>query len=147
MRWLRLVKLEGDTAHVAPVPGRRDVMKFLTERQKGQLVELLRPIVNRPIRIQLDAAAPTASAGDAAMAGDDGPPAEDETAGVPRLTPRQALSLPLVKQVMDVFDADLVEVRPAPKAAAPPAETSPSSRSGGSADDLPDESPLDDTDV
>lgn len=118
IRWLRLVQLDSDCAHVAAVPGRREVMKFLTDRQKGQLAELLRPILGRPVRIQLEDPPPVpAEVDEPAAAG------QDVTPAGPRLSPRQALSLPLVRQVLEMFDADLVEVRPAPTNTPPAPET------------------------
>jgi len=118
VQWLRLVRLDERTAHLEAAPGRRDVMKFLTERQKTQLSDLLRPIVGRGLRIELEQSQPMTTA-EEASAHATTEKEEDES----RMTPRQALALPLVKQVMAVFDADIVQVRPADRGdSKPPAE-------------------------
>ncbi len=73
------------------------MVKFLTNRQKNQLADLLAPIVGRPLSVELTDAASEPGTDL------DHPTTADQT---------QALAMPLVRQVMELFDADVVGIRP-----------------------------------
>ena len=99
LRFLRLEKLEQAIATLKAVPGHGEVARFLTDRQKQQLTDLLSQVAQRKLSIRLlgdddEAAAPRRSAADVS----------DPTAH------EKALSLPLVKKVMEVFETDLIDV-------------------------------------
>lgn len=107
LSWIRSIKvrkLEYDVLHLGIEPGRSDLAKFVGARQKQQLVDLLVPIVGRPIRIEIEP-----------------PSAEPVTELVNHLEPQgpldsdqrsTALGLPLVKMVTNQFDVSVIEVRP-----------------------------------
>ena len=98
LRFLRLDKLEQAIATLKAVPGHGEVAKFLTDRQKQQLTDLLSQVARRKLSIRLlgddEAAAPRRSAADVSN-----PTAHEK-----------ALSLPLVRTVMEVFETDLIDV-------------------------------------
>ncbi len=118
---MTLKSLDQGTATLEPLPGQRDVLKFAASPlRRDQLAGLLRQVLGRPVRVEITAPSSSA-AGDAPAA--KGPPSANAE--------RQAATLlPLVQQVMDVFDVTIVGVRPegqtpAPQPAAEPAAPSP----------------------
>jgi len=98
---LQLTGLDKRVAHVAAAPGKREVLRFFSDRQKNQLADLLRDITGQRYTIQLDQPA-NATAATATPTTPDRPTSQQR---------REALSLPLVKQILDLFDAELVDVR------------------------------------
>jgi hypothetical protein len=105
---LQVTGLDGDTVNLVTQPGQRDLLAFITESRKAQLADLITTVAGKRIRVALSAAQQDHAASDLAAA-----PAS--AAGAARALNRQeqarALELPLVKQVMQVFDgATLVGV-------------------------------------
>jgi len=134
MAWARsmsVAELTGDTLRVAMNPGHRDLAGFVTDAKRAQLTELLQSVTGRRLRITMSAAASgvvsagasasaagvsgggasggSASGGGASGGGEfESAPAEPGAAtagGSPSDSQRtKALDLPLVKQVIEVFD-------------------------------------------
>lgn len=102
IRALQLVRLDNQTAHVVAALGKRDVLKFLSDRQKGQLADLLFDLTHQRFRVELDQSAQEDSASAALRA---------SSTMANHTARREAMSLPLVKQVLDVFDAEVIDVR------------------------------------
>lgn len=125
MAWaghLTLRALEGQVAHIAALPGHRDMIGFMSPDRRKQLGEMLRSVLGRPVRVEVDASpvVQNPDAGDEAHAGvrSNGSVARNGSGvgGASRHMPTQAeraeiMDLPLVKQVMEVFDVTLVGVR------------------------------------
>ncbi len=111
MNWVRALELrryEGGVAQIAVLPGQRDLARFATTAAcQDQLARLLTTIAGRPVRIDL-AASPSGAPPSELAAPDADSTANDSKPG---LSAQQAMALPLVKQVMEVFDVTLVEVR------------------------------------
>jgi len=104
MSWVRslnLEKLKAGRAYVAPMPGRRELTKFLTPQRCEQLGEVFRKVLGRPVRVEI--ADPT---GPPPPHADKTPPAGDQ------IDHAKAVSLPTVRQVLDHFNAIVVEARP-----------------------------------
>jgi len=109
-RHLTLRELDGETARVAVMPGQRDIHGFVNTRRREQLAALLKPIIGRPIRVELDSAP---------VSGDDAPPMPRSGRGaaaggreqLSQADRARVMELPLVKRVMEVFDATLMDVR------------------------------------
>ena len=123
-RGLTLRHLDETTARVAPLPGRRELAAFVDEKRRGQLADLLKPLLGRPVRVEIEAGDSTGLAG---VGGGVGQGGLASNAGLPRnggagtrAERDLAMGWPLVKQVMEVFDATLIDVRSV-LAAAPPA--------------------------
>ena len=113
MTWVRsmaLVELAGDTLRLALQPGHRDLAGFVTDARRQQLARLLESATGRRLRIAVDAP----SACDASDSGLRTPDSGLSRSGPVTISSEQraeALDLPLVKQVTDVFrDASLVRV-------------------------------------
>ena len=104
LRWLRLTQLDEQVAHLSPLPGRRDVLKFLTDRQKDQLTELLATIVGRRLRVELEADS-TGTDSDSATGS-----ADFLSAQMTADDQRKAMGHPLVQQILQQFDADIIAV-------------------------------------
>ncbi len=103
---LSLARLDDRTAVVALLPGKRDMQKFVAaDRQREQLADLFKKVLGRPVRIEVEAAA-----GGAAPATTTGNLAAAARAG--RTEREEAMALPLVKEVLGVFEAALVETYP-----------------------------------
>lgn len=109
MKALLLRRYDSGVALVAAPPGRRDLQRFLNGIGRDQLARQLTAIVGRPVKVEIEA--PADAQPDLTPApGSQGPSVM-----------QQAMTLPLVKQVMDVFDVTLVEARPDAPPAAPDA--------------------------
>ncbi len=127
MRWieaLALVRLDDRAAHLSLLPGKRDMQRFVAgPRQREQLAELFRGVLGRPVRVEVDMGA-AGSAG-SANAGNFGAAAVAPGGPVRhgRGDREESLALPLVREVMETFDAVLIESRSA--AAPPPAPVLP----------------------
>ncbi len=133
---LQLVKADAQTVWLGPGDGPRDLMKFITAQKNAreQLAGFFQQVLGHPLRIEWLPSAPAGSGRVSTMPVGSTPPSttgvtsaanmhpQPVSAGVPRgvipsagssLSDRQAaMRLPLVKQVMDLFDATIVEVRP-----------------------------------
>lgn len=110
--WIRsftLQSLEQDVAKLEVRPGERDMLKFVTPERRTTLAQMLGRIVGRPVRVEIESPA-AGSQMDRSAAADAsrGPRAQD------------AIALPLVREVMDLFDATIVDVRRADEANAAP---------------------------
>lgn len=97
-------------------PGHNDLVAFATEERLRPLVDDLAAILGRRVRVTMESSAP---------ARQDGEPGQGSAApSAPANLRRQAMGLPLVKKLFDVFsDASLIDVRPEPQpdeAPAPP---------------------------
>lgn len=103
MKSFELTRIDGRTAWIRSTVG-RDMTKFVTDRQRGQIAALLQSIVGDKLDIRVEKT--SSASGDAS-------PQENlsETQPQKRLTHNDAMDLPLVKQVMDIFDAQIVNVR------------------------------------
>ena len=117
----QLCRLEGRIAHVAPLPGHRDLLSFATQ-QRQRLADLLRACTGHPVEVRFvtDAAAtpprpdPGSEAASssrpdpAARPGGNGtsPPAGQPGGGA--VDQQTVMSLPLVRQVLERFDATLI---------------------------------------
>lgn len=113
MKALLLRRYDSGVALVAAPPGRRDLQRFLNGIGRDQLARQLTAIVGRPVKVEIEA--PADAQPDLTPApGSQGPSVM-----------QQAMTLPLVKQVMDVFDVTLVEARPDAPPAAPADATTP----------------------
>lgn len=141
MSWVRQltpIRADAQSLYIDTLPGNRDLRGFVDDRRLDQLATLLRPILGRPVRVRfvsgsdrntliepetVPAPPPldtqSASANRAATTGV--PPRRSD-----RTDFEKALQLPLVKQVLAVFEATLVDARPEPPA-----------RSGTAADSTP----------
>ncbi|MCE9592066.1 MAG: hypothetical protein K8S99_16280 [Planctomycetes bacterium] len=138
--WVRsftLRSLNEGVAHLAVRPGNRDMVSYATQRRED-LAQMLGRIVGRPVRVEIDAAvsAPPVSRDIDAPGGDaDDAPASTGPANSNPALPsdrgrrmQDAMALPLVREVMNLFDATIVEVRSAAEPApATPAPTPPTS--------------------
>ena len=126
-RHLALVRLDQSVVHVTPQPGHRDLIGFVNAHRRQQLAELIKPILGRPIRVELDTANMQASP-PLETAGGPHPPA-GHAPPQPHPTDRAAaMNLPLVQQVMAVFDVTIMNInhlRPNPS---PETQTQPHSK-------------------
>lgn len=119
MAWVRHLSLQSvddELARVATLPGRRDLAGFVTPQRRQQLAAMLQPILGRPVRVELDPAAITDDASDAASSPSPQPgaPSQRMPASISQSDRAKAMSLPAVKQVLELFDATLVSVRHQP---------------------------------
>ena len=53
-RQLSLKKIEANYAHVAPLPGKRDVVKFMTQSRRDELAGLISRALGRPVRVNVE---------------------------------------------------------------------------------------------
>ncbi|MCC7409204.1 MAG: DNA polymerase III subunit gamma/tau [Phycisphaeraceae bacterium] len=112
---LNLASFDGAVARLAPKPGHREIQKFVGERQRQQLAEMFQAAVGRSVRVEL--AMPPAGEVEA--------PAGHTSSAASQADRRRALDWPLVKGVLEHFDATLVGVRPAGAGQDQPAEAMP----------------------
>lgn len=118
MSWagnLELVRIDQNTAHVAARPGHRDLLAFVNAHRRQQLAQLIEPILGKPVQVEL-IVTPRAEAGDSLPQAQTLSPHPASATTASRRSPDQALgarakALPLVKQVQQVFDATLMDVR------------------------------------
>lgn len=96
---LQLVRIDGSDVHLSVRPGQRDLLRF-AQQQRERLAELMRSVLKRPVRVEI--AAPQHSA--------DAPPPPTSANG-DQLSQQEAMSLPLVRQVLEYFDATLVQAK------------------------------------
>jgi len=123
VRGLEMRSFDGRRAVVTPLPGQRDLGKFLNAQRCEQLAAMIGQVIRKPVKVEVDTdaagAAPPAGPGSGAAAE---PDARGPAAG-PVMDRQQALALPLVRQVLELFDATLIDV--APEQAQAPAPTPP----------------------
>lgn len=94
--------LEAGLCTIRPRPGQRDIGRFVGQRQRERLGGELTQLLQRPIRVELDAPKPSTHR----SADTPGRPATDAT------DRQKAIGLPLVRDVLDVFpDAVLMDTR------------------------------------
>lgn len=93
---MAIQQIKGRDVTVAMKPGNR---RYVTERQKTQLAQLLTKVLGHPVSVQI--AKRQASAQDAAEE-------QGSDAGISQR--QQAMQLPLVQQINEIFDVSLVEV-------------------------------------
>ncbi len=102
--YLRLNRLEDGVAWLSPAPGRRDVAAFAGEEsRRKQLASHLTELIGRPVRIRIES--------DSLEESDAGQPART-TPAANQIDRREAMNLPLVRKVLDVFpDATLISAQ------------------------------------
>jgi DNA polymerase-3 subunit gamma/tau len=151
---LSLARLDDRTAVVALLPGKRDMHRFVSaERQREQLADLFKKALGRPVRIEVESTGGPQTKGTTQGASHAAQHAPAHSGGAAlstqsiRTEREHALALPLVKEVLAVFEATLVETHlegktePAPAAVLPaiePASPSAQGLPGLDAMDLPD---------
>ena len=121
MRYVTLSRIEGDQAFLRIAPGHSEMVGFFTEVRLQQVSDLLMPITGKRLRVSLEAGN-TQNADDFDAGSQPGSPASPGSAGnsSAAVDRRKAMSLPLVKNVFEVFsDATLIDVRPERQPIAP----------------------------
>ena len=140
-RNLSLRKIDGPIAHLEAVSGRSDLKGFVNDQRRAQLAKLVEQVLGRPVRVTVDFSpslpsftppppksgrleSPPSSASRQhtrqnqepntyTHAGQTQPAIESSsTASLTQSVRDQAMKLPLVKQVLDVFDATIINVQP-----------------------------------
>lgn len=102
--------LEGGLCTIRPRPGQRDIGRFVGQRQRERLGGELTQLLQRPIRVELDAPQPSTHR----SVDSPGRPTSDPT------DRQKAIGLPLVRDVLDVFpDAVLMDTRREEESQAP----------------------------
>lgn len=100
---LELARLEGGQACLALKPGRRELYSFVAmPARKEQLANLLKSVLGRPVRVEI--LPPTADVNRGAAE------ASQAVQSQTKADWRTAAKLPMVQEVMEVFDAQIVEV-------------------------------------
>jgi hypothetical protein len=97
------------------------MVKFLTQPRRDQLAQLMQSVLGSPVRVEVETPAAGAQVDASAL---EGPPSGGGGGGRASAL-EQAMSLPLVKQVMELFDAQIVDVRPEAQAEEAPAAAGP----------------------
>ena len=125
---LRLQQFDGESAQLTTMPGRRELLRFVTPQRSEQLAQLFRQVLGRPVRVEIGSGGQSDHDADAesdpvAGAGAD-PHASSLSRSSDTVERGRALDLPLVRQVMEHFDASVVDARrkPATEGDAPPVE-------------------------
>lgn len=131
MSWVRQltpIRADAQSFYIDTLPGNRDLRGFVDDRRLDQLAALLRPILSRPVRVRFvsgsDRNTPIEPETAPATPTPDTPSAPANRAATTGVPPRRfdrtefekALQLPLVKQVLAVFEATLVDAHPEPPA-------------------------------
>lgn len=106
LSWIRtfaLKQLAGGVARLIAQPGHREIFKFVTDQRREQLSQIFGSVLGSPVKIEIEPpASPSAANSVTTSAG----PSSSQSAL------QQAMELPLVRQVMDLFDAQVVAVYP-----------------------------------
>ena len=107
---LQLTRLENGNAYLSPTPGHREVIGFANEARRKQLASHLAELIRQPVRIIIQ---PNVQDGEEASQQVDVPSDRVDTNDAMRqLDRRTAMSLPLVKKVLDIFpDATLLSAQ------------------------------------
>ena len=123
MSWVHsfsLKNLDRGVAQLVAEPGNREILKFVTPPRRDQLAALLATVIGKPIRVELELP-PTFPTIPPPKPGVEAPrnPAPGISPGTSPSPPadrtsrlQHAMALPLVKRVMEVFDAQIMDVRP-----------------------------------
>jgi len=121
MSWIRnlTVASVGDQTVRMRLPERRDLARFVGPNQKQQLGDLLQSLLGRRVRVEFVSSPQPDDPSFEAVTSDRDAASAREGAGESQgggSSPdrREALSLPLVKQVMQQFEVTLLDVRNAP---------------------------------
>lgn len=112
MAWvadLELKAMRGDAAHLQSRPGKRNVSRFARkDHQRQQVADILKQTLGRAVRVLIDEEF------------SDGPnqlqppgPETNQPADSYQDRRREAENLPIVQQVMETFDARVIDVREA----------------------------------
>ncbi len=120
MSWVRhldLLRLDDQTARVAPQPGHRDLASFIDARRCQQLADLFKTVIGRPVRVELEMTEARAASPGSEQPLNQPASRTQGSAPAPRRPVTQAdralaMAQPLVKQVMETFDASVVGVYP-----------------------------------
>lgn len=103
MSWAEALELRewsGAIVKVAAKSSRPDAIKTISPQRREQLAAVFTKLLGRPMQVELVVPAPPAGAAPADASG--------------RVsTKQQAMNLPIVRNVMEIFDATLIEFRPA----------------------------------
>ncbi len=123
-RHLALVGMDQTTAYIAARPGHRELTGFVDARRRQQLALLIEPVIGRAMHVELDATpqadpllSPTPS-GSGDQRGDTTAPSQRSGQTIRS----EVMGLPLIKQVLELFDATLTDVHRSPSQASPPHE-------------------------
>lgn len=101
LRYVQLDRLDAERATLRIVPGHREVYGFATDNRLAQIARVIQDVTGRRLRVTLDRDTP---AGDAGAETSNAAPAGSER--------REAMGLPLVRQVLEIFpEASLIDVR------------------------------------
>ena len=121
MSWAEALDLRewsGALVKVGAKTGRQDALKTISPQRRDQMATVLSKLLGRPMQVELVMPPPPA--------GPSGPMPGSPVNGMPSgpsgstgtlppggrvSTKQQAMNLPLVRSVMDVFDATLIEFR------------------------------------
>ena len=100
LKGMQVVSLQGGNLKLTVAAGQRDMIKFVNDARRQQLAELVGSILGRRIRVE--------------VAARDEPAVEPATPkrGVDAEGRKKAMELPLVKQLDQVFEITLIDVRP-----------------------------------
>ena len=94
---LALNEIDRDTVYLTTVPGRRDLVRFITAQRRQQLADLLGRVLHRPVQVEIghhQKLEPVTKSD------------RDQ-----RIDQRVVMALPTVREVMQHFDASLVDVQ------------------------------------
>lgn len=123
MAWVRHlapVRMDLTAIHIAALPGHREVMGFVNAHRRQQLADLFKVIVGRPLCVELDAGAVSEEQNPSINSAVNNVIQGKAVSSPNRLVTEddraEVMSLPLVKQVVEVFDATLVAVQRVAKA-------------------------------
>jgi hypothetical protein len=128
VRGLTPQRLDGGTIHVAPAPGRRDLLKFMTSQRREQLGQMLGQILGRPLRVQM-------ASGSSPAPGRPAGPAPRARPAASEQERQEAMNLPLVRDLLEAFDVTLVDVGRAPDREAGSAAPPPTDEADGEDDE------------
>jgi hypothetical protein len=113
---LRLSRFDGDSAHLTTVPGRRELLRFVTPQRSEQLAQLFRQVLGRPIRVDVGVSTGDGAESDGAARVGSDPSGSGASSDRDTVQRGRALELPLVRQVMEHFDASVVAAHRKPAA-------------------------------
>jgi len=101
IRSLELDRIEKGMAHLVVRAGGKQMTRFVTEARRDKLAEMIESVTGQRVKVSVHA-------------GEDGEQTQASSPGQSRKDQRdQAMDLPLVKDVMDTFDATVTRVKSA----------------------------------
>lgn len=134
LAWLRNLELrsiDGEKVVLAPRPGHREMLGFATPPRLASLEPLFAELLGRPVKITIESAA---EAGSTSSSNSTGEAPAGARPGLSVDARRKAMNLPLVKQVLQEFDATIVDIREEkPRPATPPPAPPPATGAESSA--------------